>query len=181
MAVAQAAHRLDLNAGRSDRLEVGPNEQNARDAVIRIARGWIGTPYLPRECRRGRGCDCGTLLIGIYREAGLVGPLNLGDYDWLGPWAKRGADRLYVGTILDHLAEISEQKAKPGDVVLYHIGRGWSHAALIITWPAMVVHALRNEGVVASDGRSGQLFGREMRFFSPWGQRAQMVDSTTDQ
>jgi len=144
-------------------------EQIQRDKVIAIAREWLGTPYQARQCARGRGCDCGSLLLGIFTEAGLVTKKHSLDYDWLAPWARRGGDALYVGSILEHCREIKPEEVKPGDVALYHIGRGWSHAALVIEWPSIVIHAIRSGGVVQSTGSTGPLAGRERRFFSPRG------------
>lgn len=44
----------------------------ARDAIVRAARKWIGTPYLHQASLCGVGCDCIGLVRGLWRE--LIGP-----------------------------------------------------------------------------------------------------------
>lgn len=134
-----------------------------RERVVAVAREWLGTPFLPGECRKGRGCDCGSLLAGVFAEAGVIEPLALGKYDYLAPAMK--GDPGYVELVRQHAEEIHESLAIPGDIVLYRLGRAFSHSALIVEWPRFVIHADGRQGVVAAHGRAGRLGRHERLFF----------------
>ena len=132
-----------------------------------MARAWIGTPYFPCEAKQGRGCDCGSLLAAVYAQAGIIPRIELAHYDWTRAWAVAGGDAYYLGMVTRYAHEINEEDAGVGDIVMYRVGKGWSHGGIIIRWPGEVVHAMRACGVVASPGVTGFLAGRQRRFFSP--------------
>lgn len=134
----------------------------SRAEIVRIAREWAGTPFLPQECRKGRGCDCASFLVGVLVEAGAMRPPSLGDYDYLAPIMVGGLR--YVEEMNRVADEIHESLAQPGDLVLYHLGRSWSHAAIIIDWPRRVMHADGRLGVVSAHGTEGR-FARRARCF----------------
>lgn len=134
-----------------------------RSRVVAVAREWIGTPFLAGECLKGRGCDCGSLLAGVFAEAGVIQPLPLGKYDHLAPCMK--GDAFYLARIASLADEVHESRAQPGDIVVYRIGRAYSHAALIVHWPESVIHADGRRGVTAAHGSTGRLGGRERLFF----------------
>ena len=147
----------------------GPDALRAQEAELRariaqVARKWIGTPYFPRQARCGVGADCGSLLLGVYRDAGIINDFELSDYDWMSAWAVRGGDRLYLESIKTYLSEVS--RPKTGDVAHFRIGRGWSHSAIVIEWPREIIHAARTWGVIASPGTGGQLAQTEVKFWS---------------
>ncbi|MDE2102352.1 MAG: C40 family peptidase [Patescibacteria group bacterium] len=134
-----------------------------RERVIAVAREWVGTPFLPGNCVKGRGCDCGTLLAGIFAEAGVIEMPDLGKYDYLAP-CMRGSG-FYIELVERYADQISERGALPGDIVMYVMGRTLSHAALVIEWPRAVLHATKGRGAVMASGRAGMLTGRERSFF----------------
>jgi NlpC/P60 family putative phage cell wall peptidase len=43
-----------------------------REAIVKAARGWLGTPYHHQASVKGAGSDCLGLIRGIWRE--LYGP-----------------------------------------------------------------------------------------------------------
>lgn len=135
----------------------------SRERIVAVAREWIGTPFLAGECRKGRGCDCGSLLAGVFAEAGLIEPLELGKYDHLAPCMK--GDAFYLARIASVAEEVHETRAQPGDIVIYRLGRAYSHAALIVDWPLSVIHADARRGVIAAAGSTGRLAARERLFF----------------
>lgn len=141
----------------------------ARARIVQVARSWIGTPYRPCWTRKNVGCDCASFLACVYAEAGLVPPeavTDLGQYDWALPWARTGGDAEYVAGIAKFAHEISRDRASAGDVVMYRLGRGWSHTAIVVRWPGEIIHALMSGGVCASPGTTGRLAGRAVRFWS---------------
>ena len=138
----------------------------ARQRIVESARAWLRTPYHQCWQKRGVGCDCASLLAGVYADAGIIPPQELGSYDWSAPWAKKGADEIYLAGIRKFAHPISPVRVSAGDVAMYKLGRGWSHTAIVIRWPGEVVHALMGQGVVATPGNSGRLAGRAVRFWS---------------
>lgn len=40
--------------------------------VVRCARTWIGTPYVPQASLKGKGTDCIGLVLGVGLELGLL-------------------------------------------------------------------------------------------------------------
>ncbi|PWE30656.1 peptidase [Maritimibacter sp. 55A14] len=90
--------------------------------AVRIARGWIGTPYMHQASARGAGADCLGLLRGVWR--GLYGaePETVPPYtmDWSEPSHRevlwQAAER--------HLIALPEGAAGPGEVLLFRMRRG---------------------------------------------------------
>lgn len=113
---------------------------SAREAVLRAARGWLGTPYRHQASRRDVGCDCLGLVRGIWREVYAAEPEAPPPYtpDW--------AERLGGDTLLDaarrHMNEIPIGEAQPGDLLLFRMRLGCpaKHAA-ILSKPERILHA----------------------------------------
>lgn len=139
-----------------------------RSTVLAAARTWINTPFHDLARVRGVGVDCAQLLAAVYHEAGVVERVDTGTYSpqfMLHDRRERLAE--FVGR---YSREIAEADAGPGDVVLYRVGKSFSHAAIIVEWPHNIIHAHKLSGkVVAMDGRAADLQSRPTRFFTPWG------------
>lgn len=138
-----------------------------REAVCTIARSWLGTPYHHMGRVKGAGVDCAMFPLEVYREAGLIGDIEVLYYPH--DWMLHRSEEIYLGIVKKLATELrSLEAAKPGDFLMYHFGRCWSHGAIVLEWP-LIIHALTNKGVVLADGeREGCLVGRAKRFFSPW-------------
>jgi cell wall-associated NlpC family hydrolase len=138
-----------------------------RQRVCAIAREWIGTPYHHMGRVKGAGVDCAMFPLEVYREAGLIGDVEVPYYpqDWM---LHRSAE-IYLGIAQRYASELLAASCQqPGDFVMYHFGRCWSHGAIILEWPT-IIHALTNKGVLLADGeREGCLVGRAKRFFTVW-------------
>lgn len=147
------------------------NEADDRARVVAEARSWIGTAYHHRgsvkfvsASNRG-GVDCAHFPFRVYHAVGLVPWLDLGEYppDW---FLHQGAER-YLPWV-EALARRVETP-KPGDFVIYKVGRLFAHGAIAVDWP-LIVHAVRDaDGVILDHGDGGNLAKREHLFFSPWG------------
>ena len=88
--------------------------------IVRLARRWIGTPYVHQANVKGAGCDCLGLLRGVWRELhgddAEVPPAYSPD------WAEAtGRDTLYRA-LLRHMTEIEPGALSPGDVALFRMG-----------------------------------------------------------
>ncbi len=144
------------------------NEQSERARVCAVARSFSGTPYHHFGMLKGIGVDCATLLVMVYREAGVV---NVEDPASYSPqFFLHRSEEKYLAEILQYAHEITEKDAKPGDVVVWKIGRSFAHGAIIIDpgWPA-IIHALSDAKMVIEDrGDGGRLADKERKFFSRW-------------
>ena len=140
---------------------------HVRHTVCRIARSWLGTPYHHMGRVKGAGVDCAMFPLEVYREAGVIGDVEVAYYPQ--DWMLHRSEEIYLGIVKRQAAELrSFEAAKAGDFVMYHFGRCWAHGAIVLEWP-LIIHALTNKGVVLADGeREGCLVGRSKRFFSPW-------------
>lgn len=144
-------------------------ENTQRAVVIAEARKWIGTPYHNCADVRGVGVDCGMLLVRVFVDAGLVAPFDPRPYpiDW---HLHRGEEK-YLGFIFDRSCEV--EKPHPGDVVVFRIGRCYSHGGIVIA-PAgpTIVHAYFSAGRVVEEDISHDsrlsAAARAPRFFSYW-------------
>jgi cell wall-associated NlpC family hydrolase len=55
---------------------------------------------------------------------------------------------------------------EPGDIVLFRVGRLYSHSGIVIAWP-LIVHAHWISGVELADASKAPLERRGARFFRP--------------
>lgn len=90
-----------------------------RDNIVRIARGWIGTPYAHQASVRGVGCDCLGLLRGVWRE--LYGEDAETPPPYSPDWSEAtGEETLYMA-MQRHLREIPVSDIAPGDIALFRM------------------------------------------------------------
>ena len=143
-----------------------------RAQVCAIARSWIGTPYHHMGRVKGAGVDCAMFPLEVYREAGLIGEVEVPYYS--ADWMLHRSEEIYLGMVQRYAREIEAPaataagSAAPGDFVIYKFGRCFAHGAIVIDWPT-VIHAINGKGVILSDGeREGFLIGREKVFFRLW-------------
>ena len=141
-----------------------------RQFVCTIAHSWIGTPYHHMGRVKGAGVDCAMFPLEVYREAGLIGEVEVPYYPH--DWMLHRSEEIYLAIVRQYASEIKTSPAtagvsvQPGDFVIYKFGRCFAHGAIVLHWPT-IVHAVTGKGVVLSDGeREGFLLGREKRFFS---------------
>ncbi len=120
-------------------------EAQGRAALVAEARSWLGTPWHHRARVKGVGVDCAQFVVGVYSGAGLVDPIETGEYprDW---HIHKDVER-FLTSVLPFAREIDEGAVKPGDHVLCKIGRVFSHGFIVLDWP-VGIHAAVNEGAV---------------------------------
>ena len=127
--------------------------------LIKSARSWLGTPYHHRARVKGVGVDCGQLVIAAHVEAGIVADFDTGFYttDW---HLHRYEDR-YIEFVEDHLRRIDDSElsidarltensaygAPSGSVVVFRVGRTFSHGGIVTQWP-FFIHAYQPSGIV---------------------------------
>lgn len=142
-------------------------EQGARLRVCIEALSWLGTPYHPHGRIKGAGVDCATILAEVFAAAGLVAPLELGDYapDW---HLHRNEEKYLAGIEAHaHRSNCALADALPGDIALFKYGRTISHGAIVLTSP-LVIHSCLEYGVVMELADNGQLAGRYAGLWTVW-------------
>jgi hypothetical protein len=110
--------------------------------------------------------DC-TFVAKVYEEAGLLPPVDIPHYSSQAHLNRQAAAYL---TIVMRCAkrEIEEGEQLPGDLVMYHIARTWSHSAIVLDWPAVIHADLGAQAVIRAAGDQGHFDGVPRRFFSFW-------------
>ena len=144
-------------------------EAEGRAKVIDAAKSYLRTPYVHRGRVRGAGVDCATLICLCYEQVGLIEPFELPSYS--AQWGHHTEGQNYLEWFMRHSKETDEALAS--DVVMFQLGRVWSHAGIVIDWP-IIIHARDPSGVEYADAlRDGRLSRmgsdrRPMKFFSYW-------------
>jgi NlpC/P60 family putative phage cell wall peptidase len=118
-----------------------------RDAVVGVARGWIGTPYVHQQAVRGAGCDCLGLVRGVWREVRGAEPEAVPAYT--PDWSEAAGDERLWQAARRWLREIAAPE--PGDVLLFRMRSGAVAKHLgIMSGPDAFIHAYSGHGVVES-------------------------------
>ena len=153
------------------------SESEARSAIVAEAISWVGTPYHSNAMVKGKvggGTDCVMLLVAVYRELGLIPP-EVDPRPYPPEWHIHQHEDLYMTGILKYSREVRgppDREPKPGDLVMFQVGRLFAHGAIVIAWPN-VVHA-RSGSVVQFEDISKNTIGKRAlwllpkRFFSIW-------------
>lgn len=140
-------------------------EAEERAHVVEVARTWIRTPYHDRAAIKGVGVDCAMLLVAVYSDAGIVPVEDPGHYS--SQWYLHHSEEKYLAEVEKYAHQI-EGPPKPGDVVVYKVGRAFAHGGIVTDWPN-IIHAVKEANMVIEDRwDAGRLAGREHRFYSRW-------------
>jgi hypothetical protein len=122
-------------------------QEEKRAQIVTEARSWIGTPYHARARTKGAGCECGSLLMGIAVNCGLVKDEALEMFS-LDCWAHWTDDK-YRLRVMRHARRVLDGVAYrttnilPGCLILTRAaGCKWfNHGAFVTKWP-MIVHSV---------------------------------------
>lgn len=119
-----------------------------KQAIVREARGWLGTPYLHQASLRGAGCDCLGLVRGVWRALHGAEPEALPPY--APDWAEAGGAETFRDAARRHLREIVVDDAGAGDVLLFRF-RAFAPArhCAILTGDGRMIHA--HDGAVVAE------------------------------
>jgi hypothetical protein len=133
------------------------DETHARDAVDRIVRTWIGTPFHDNAEVKGAGTDCARLIKCVFVEAGLIADYVLPHYS---PQHFLHSDRQrFLEEVTARAREIPLDAVKHGDIALYWIGQAFAHGAIVVKpgWPHIVHAHSASRCVVAGRGTAVHL------------------------
>lgn len=120
-------------------------------STVERARDWIGTPYVHQARRRGAGCDCLGLILGLWAEQGGALP-DLPPYsrDWSEP---QGEERLW-NAARRLLVSRDDAPCQEGQILLFRMRRDAvaKHLGIVSAAGAAprFIHAMTGRGVIES-------------------------------
>lgn len=118
---------------------------------------------------KGQACDCAHLLLASYAAAGVIAPFEPPPYPR--SWFVHQDGERFLGWVVDHFkcVEVPIDHARPGDIVMYRIGRCYAHGSILVE-PQLVIHAFAKNGqVIYTETFDPELSDRNPRAFNPWG------------
>lgn len=149
------------------------DEEAAR--VVAAGLSWVGTPYHHNASVKGCGVDCAQLIKAAHVEAGVVDDFAVAKYTH--DWHLHRSEECYLATVEAYLEPVDGLESplvdrgsgaafRPATVLLWRMGRTFSHAALVTEWP-VVVHAYFPARMVVLDRlhEGHPLARREMRAY----------------
>lgn len=120
-----------------------------RTDIIRVARSWIGTPYIHQASVKGVGCDCLGLLRGVWRELHGNEPEEAPPYS--PDWADATGEESLYKALARHFREIDRRDAAPGDIALFRMlpNAPAKHCGILASNPhgPTLIHARQNKQV----------------------------------
>lgn len=153
-------------------------EQAQRALVRDFARGWLGTPYVHQAATRGSGVDCARILIEVYADAGLIERFIPSRYT--PDWHLHRDEERYLNTIESFagpsvkespsIKSWKQENYKPltGDILVWRVGRTYSHSAIVTDWPR-VVHASAPSRIVEEiEIVPGPAYDRPVKVYTLW-------------
>ncbi|MEM6971933.1 MAG: NlpC/P60 family protein [Pseudomonadota bacterium] len=120
------------------------------DAIVSVARRWIGTPYHHQASLEGVGSDCLGLVRGIWRE--MIGPEPEEIPSYSPHWAESGGAETLLDAARRQMRPLSREAAAPGDVLAFRMRRGGlaKHLAVLVEGDVQagrIVHAYEGHAV----------------------------------
>jgi NlpC/P60 family putative phage cell wall peptidase len=117
------------------------------ERVRAAALGWVGTPYRHQGSRKGVGCDCLGLVLGVWREIYGAPPQDVPVY--ARDWADVAGDPL-LEAARRHCMERTGG-ARAGDLLLFRWRRDLAarHLAILVD-RERIVHACEGRAVVVT-------------------------------
>lgn len=154
------------------------NERQQRLRVCHEARSWISTPYRNRMAIKGKGVDCAKILLHSFIDAGL--PVEYEDQRYSSDWHLHRDEERYLEVVTRYAhGDITDQRPvnargddwEPdvADILLWKVGRTFSHSALVTNWPYVVHASLPDRCVLEVDVRGTILMKLPMIHCSYWG------------
>ncbi|MGB3389823.1 MAG: NlpC/P60 family protein [Pseudaminobacter sp.] len=125
------------------------DEQAMAKRIVAEALSWIGTPYRHQGSRKGVGCDCLGLVLGVWRAVYDCEPEYPRPY--AADWAEAGGQDLLLEAARRHCREKALSRIVSGDLILFrwrpHLPA--KHAGILVGQDRFI-HAYQGQAVVVS-------------------------------
>jgi cell wall-associated NlpC family hydrolase len=139
-----------------------------RDMVVAEAYSWLNTPYIHLAAVKGVGVDCAQILWRVYPNCLpwlKDSPITMPYYSM--DWHLHRSDEMYKEMIETYADQVDTPMR--GNVVIFKIGRVYSHGAIIVEWPTVIHALLQCRCVTLDDVNSNKdMEPRPKLFYSPW-------------
>lgn len=122
--------------------------KNMGRKIADAALEYLGTPHVNQAKVKGKGVDCGMLLIASLEDAGAVQKDSIEIAPYSNEWHLHHSEEWFKGYIEKYCDKVDE--LQEGDFVLYQYGRCASHGAVYVG-NGIVCHALVNHGCVLTE------------------------------
>lgn len=117
---------------------------------------------------KGKGVDCAQIILESFREAGV--PITYEVERYSSDWHMHRDEERYLSVVTRYMpADVTDQRPMtergpgfnplPGDVLLWKVGRTFSHSGIVTDWP-YVVHASLPDAVVLEVDIRGTVMDR---------------------
>lgn len=126
-------------------------EIEERERLIAEAKEWLGTPYHTAGRLKGVGCDCGTFLLGVLENTGLLPHIDIPYYPE--DIACHCAVPKYLQKIEEYCNLVDEDEEKcPGDILVFWFnGAKVPHHAAFVYDKNYMIHSYTRQGVILSN------------------------------
>lgn len=132
-----------------------------QEKVLAEVRSWLGTPWHHEGAVKGAGVDCAMLLLRVFVEVGAIPEFDPRPYPI--DHMMHSGDERFLGWLNHHADEVTDGEPQVADVIVYKVGRCYSHGAIVVQWPH-IIHAFRDErAVVLSRFDVGRLAGKPFK------------------
>lgn len=120
------------------------------EKIAAAAIPWLGTPHVNMARVKGKGVDCGMLLIGALEDAGIIERASIKIAPYSNEWHLHHSEEWFLGYVKQYCDRVPVADMLPGDFLLYQFGRCISHAGILVG-PNLAIHAVINKGVILSN------------------------------
>lgn len=137
-----------------------------REAIVREARTWLGTPFHHRQCIKGIGVDCVNFAHAVYDAFGLLPPrFSMPDYT-LNPTGRELVDALER-----LMAPVKQQDIQPADLILIAPAEVPRHVGIVaeLRGHPSIIHACNASSVRPARVIEHRLmFSRTLKFVAAY-------------
>ena len=149
------------------------------DKIAQAALRWLGTPHINMARVKGRGVDCGMLLIASLEESGVVEKGSIPIKPYSNEWHLHHSEEWFLHYVQTYCDKVSTLET--GDFLLYQFGRCISHGGVYVG-KNQICHAVIEKGVILSDLNEVMFFDahgknrlRAIYRFNPWKYRKEVA------
>lgn len=119
--------------------------------IANAALEWLGTPHINQAKVKGKGVDCGMLLIASLEGAGAIPQDSIAVEPYSNEWHLHHSEEWFKSVVEAYCDKVDE--LQEGDFILYQYGRCVSHGAVYIG-DGVVCHSEIRNGCILDEMRA---------------------------
>jgi len=127
------------------------------ERIVQAAMTWLGTPHINMAKVKGKGVDCGMLLVASLEDSGLEPHGFLPVHPYSNEWHLHHSSEWFLSYVKQYCQLVPTEEMAAGDFLMYQFGRCISHGAIYIG-SHTIIHAVINQGVILSDLDDSMLY-----------------------